>query len=112
MTLKVKSLDGEHPIIRAGSARMKTSFFFKDGKSTDQLTGGFAPGTNAKSINWIICPRTAPLAVSRTDKMRIFDPETYQKARAWAIDYRRFHDLWMLDNALPSIRANIEEALS
>ena len=36
-----------------------------------------------------------PIAVSRTDKVRIFDPETNQSARAWAIDYRKYHDLWI-----------------
>ena len=59
--------------------------------------GGFAPAENALDVNWIICPRTVPIAVSRTDKVRIFDPETNQSARAWAIDYRKYHDLWITD---------------
>ena len=110
VTLKVKSIDGQHPIIRVGSARMKTSYLFKDGKTTDQESGGFEAGADAKDINWIICPRTTPIAVSRTDKMRIFDPETYQKANAWAMDYRKYHDLWIPTNKLNTIRVNIQQA--
>ena len=108
--MKVKSIDGQHPIIRVGSARMKTSYLFKDGKTVDQESGGFAPGVDAKDINWIICPRTTPIAVSRTDKVRIFDPETYQKANAWAVDYRKYHDLWIPSNKLNTIKVNIQQA--
>lgn len=121
INLKVTSLGGEHPIIRVGSGRMKTAYNFYDGRTDsdgaennptpDQRVGGFAPATGAKDINWIICPRGVPLAVSRTDKMRIFDPETYQKSRSWAIDYRKFHDLWIKKNALNSLFVNVKQAL-
>lgn len=110
VTMKVKSIDGQHPIIRVGSARMKTSYVFNDGKTSDQEGGGFEPGSDAKDINWIICPRTTPIAVSRTDKMRIFDPDTYQKANAWAMDYRKYHDLWLPTNKLPTVMVNIKQA--
>lgn len=107
--LKVKSLNGQHPIIRVGSGRMKTAYQFNDGTTAGQTKGGFAPAADAQNINWIICPRTLPIAVSRTDKVRIFDPETYQKKRAWAVDYRKYHDLWVLDNKLPALLVNIKE---
>jgi hypothetical protein len=111
VTLKVKSLDGMYPLIPVGSDRMKTEYLFKDGKTEGQKTGGFAPTENSKSINWLITPKTAPLAVSKTDKMRIFDPETNQKARAWAMDYRKYHDVWITDQKIVQCFANIKEAL-
>ncbi|MEA4941914.1 MAG: hypothetical protein VB094_05150 [Oscillibacter sp.] len=110
VTVKVKSLNGQHPIIRVGSGRMKTSYLFRDGTTADQIKGGFAPAEGAQDINWIICPRTAPIAVSRTDKVRIFDPETYQKKRAWAVDYRKYHDLWIMDNQFDAVMVNIKQA--
>lgn len=110
ITLKVKSLNGQHPIMRVGSARMKTSYLFNDGTTAGQTKGGFVPASDAQNINWIICPRTLPIAVSRTDKVRIFDPATYQKKRAWAVDYRKYHDLWVLENQLPALRVNIKES--
>lgn len=111
IALKVRSLDGMHPLIPVGSDRMKTEYLFRDGKTVGQEAGGFEPTEGSKNINWIIAPRNAPIAVSKTDKMRIFDPETNQKARAWAMDYRRFHDLWITDNKIAQCFANVQEAL-
>ena len=48
--------------------------------------------------------------MTKQDKMRIFTPDTYQKANAWSIDYRRYHDIWVLDNKKNSIFVNIKEA--
>ena len=39
--------------------------------------------------------------------MRIFDPMTYQKANAWAMDYRKFHDVWVPNERLAAVWANI-----
>lgn len=103
INLKVKTYNGI-PIIRVPSARMKTEYIFKDGKSSDQTEGGFAPASTATQINWIICPRTAPIAVSKTDNFKIFEPAVNQTADAWLVQYRKFHDIWIKDNALPSIR--------
>lgn len=111
VSLKVRSLDGMYPLIPVGSERLKTAYLFKDGKTTGQEAGGFAPATGSLSINWLITPRTAPIAVSKTDKMRIFNPETNQKARAWAMDYRKFHDLWITDKKIVQCFANLKEAL-
>lgn len=110
ISLKVKSLDGEFPIIRVGSGRMKTAYVFNDGTTTDQEKGGFTPAEDAQDINWIITPRNAPIAVSRTDKMRIFSPEVYQAKRAWAMDYRKYHDLWIPKNKLSTMWVNIKGA--
>lgn len=110
VTMKVKSIDGQHPIIRVGSSRLKTSYKFNDGTTTGQEKGGFEAATDAKDVNWIICPRTAPIAVSRTDNMRIFTPDTYQKARAWAMDYRKYHDLWLTANKLDTVLVNLKQA--
>lgn len=111
--LRVKAID-EIPLLRTPSARMKTAYVFKDG-STDS---GFAPQEEvktenvvttpaAKQINWIIMARSAPIAVSRADTIRIFDPLTWQKANAWHIDYRRYHDLWVPDNQVATLCANV-----
>ncbi|WP_276949798.1 hypothetical protein [Acetatifactor muris] len=109
VALKVKSLDGIYPLIPVGSDKMKTAYLFKDGKTEGQKEGGFAPAEGCMSINWIITPRNAPVALSKTDKTRIFDPETNQKARAWAMDYRKFHDLWLTDQKILQCFVNLKE---
>lgn len=100
--LKVKGIDGI-PILRTPSTRMKTAYTFHTG--ADGF--GFESAAEAKDINWIIIPRNAPIAVSRTDTVRIFDPMTYQKANAWHIDYRKYHDLWIPENRLPGLCVNV-----
>jgi len=77
-------------IIPVSSARMKTAYSFLSGND-----GGFAPAANAKDINWIITPKSAPIAVSKTDNVKIIAPENNQFADAWDIDYRKYHDLFL-----------------
>lgn len=110
ITTKVKSFDG-HPIVKVPSGRMKTEYTFYDGKTGGQTAGGFIAAGTAKNINWIITPLYAPIAVNKTDKVRIFDPNTNQDADAWKLDYRKYHDLWIMDEALKLCRVNIKEAL-
>ena len=101
----VKSFN-DIPILGVPSARMKTQYVFNDGKTANQQAGGFKADTTAKDINWIIMPQRAPIAVSKTDKVRIFTPELNQKADAWKIDYRKYHDLWIPKNRFATIRVN------
>ena len=44
------------------------------------------------------------------DKMRIFSPDVNQEANAWAMDYRRYHDLFVLDNKKELVFANLKDA--
>lgn len=111
ITTKVRSIDG-YPILRVPSTRLKTSYIFNDGKTAGQTTGGITPAEDAKSINWIICPRNVPIGVAKTDVMRIFDPMTNQTANAWRLDYRKFHDLFVLNNKWDTVWVNIKEALN
>lgn len=101
----VKSFN-DIPILGVPSARMKTAYIFNDGKTANQQAGGFKADTAAKDINWIIMPQRAPIAVSKTDKVRVFTPELNQKADAWKIDYRKYHDLWIPKNRFAAIRVN------
>lgn len=92
---KVRAFDGL-PMIRVPSARFKTLFTFS-------ATNGFAAGTGAMNINWIIAARSALIAVVKTDKIRMFDPAVNQDMDAWKIQYRKYHDIWIKDNALDAI---------
>lgn len=102
INLTVKTLEGI-PLIPVSSNRMKTAYIFRDGKTAGQEAGGFVPDTEAKDIHWIVSARNAPIGISKTDVVRIFDPMTNQKANAWKIDYRKYHDVIIPDNKLPTI---------
>ena len=96
----------EIPILSVPSVRMKTAYIFNDGKTTGQEAGGFKADTGAKPINWILMARRAPIAISKTDKVRIFSPDVNQKADAWKLDYRKFHDIWIPSNKLAGVWVN------
>lgn len=95
LELSVKNINGA-AIIPVPSARMKTAYTFSE-------TDGFSADTDAKQINWIICPKNAPVAVSKTDNVKIITPEQNQFADAWDIDYRKYHDLFVPDNKKAAI---------
>ena len=97
-------------IIETPQNRMYTSIKINDGKSEGQKQGGYEKGATAKNINFFICPVTTPIAITKQDVMRIFDPLVNQKLNAWQLDYRRFHDIWLLENKLDSVYVNIKEA--
>lgn len=106
---QVPSVDGV-PLISTPSNRMYTTIKINDGKTDGQEKGGYEKGSTAKNLNFFICPTTTPIAVTKQDIMRIFDPAINQKLNAWQMDYRRFHDIWVLDNKLDSIYLSIQEA--
>lgn len=105
----VPSVDG-CPIIQTPQNRLYTAITLYDGSTTGQTAGGYVKGSTAKDVNFIIVARNTPIAISKQDNMRIFDPNTYQPANAWAMDYRRYHDLWVKDNATNSVYVNIKDA--
>lgn len=106
---QVPSVDGV-PLISTPSNRMYTAIELHDGKTGGQEAGGYKKGSTAKSINFMVLPTTTPIAVTKQDVMRIFDPNVNQKLNAWQMDYRRFHDIWVLDNKMDSIYLSIKEA--
>lgn len=105
---QVPAVDGV-PFITTPANRMYTAITIYDGKTSGQTQGGYVKGTTAKNINFMLCPRTTPIAVTKQDTMRIFDPTINQKLNAWQMDYRRFHDIWVLDNKVNSIYMSIKE---
>ena len=94
ITTKVKAIDN-CVINPVPSARMYDTYTFMDGVTEGEEAGGFAKGTTAKMMNWIIVPKKVPIAVTKQDKMKIIDPDTYQAADAWFMGYRRYHELWV-----------------
>ncbi|MCL6456923.1 MAG: hypothetical protein K6T85_02845 [Gorillibacterium sp.] len=102
INLRVKMLDGV-PLIPVAGNRLKSAYVFNDGTTSGQTAGGFTVAAGAKDINWLVLNRRAPVAISKTDKVRIFAPDTNQNADAWKVDYRKYHDLFVPLNKQPLI---------
>lgn len=105
---QVPGIDGV-PIISTPSDRMYSSITLLDGKTGGQEAGGYTKGAKALDVNFFVCPRTTPIAVTKQDKMKIFTPDQNQDADAWKMNYRRYHDIWVLDNKLNSIYVSIKD---
>lgn len=97
-------------LIPTASNKMVSGIKILDGKTGGQEKGGFEKGDKAIDMNFIAIAKEVPLAVAKTDKVRIFDPAVNQDADAWKMDYRKFHDLWVMDNKIKGIYANFKEA--
>lgn len=106
---KVPAID-DIPIISTPANRMYTAITIYDGATEGQKAGGYVKGETSKDVNFLIMPMKTPIAVTKQDKMRIFTPDENQDADAWKMNYRRYHDLWILDNKVNSIYANIKDA--
>lgn len=105
ITTKVNAIN-ECKLLPVPSSRMYDTYTFNDGVSSGEEAGGFAKGSTAKLMNWIIVPQNVPIAVTRQDKMKIIDPDTYQSADAWFIGYRRYHELWVKAKKKNQIRVS------
>lgn len=104
----VPSFDG-CPLIATPSNYMVSAIKLRNGGAS-QETGGFEKGESAKKCNFIAIAKTVPIAVTKQDKVRTFTPDENQSMDAWKSDYRRYHDLFVLENKKTLMFANMSEA--
>lgn len=100
----VPAVDGM-PILEVDDERLVSAITLKSDEE-----GGFDKALTGLDVNFIICPLITPLAVTKQNNMKVFTPEQVQNADAWLIDYRRYHDAWVLDSMVNSIAVNLKDA--
>jgi hypothetical protein len=71
--------------------------------ATAGAAGSYSMTVGAKAINFLLVDKTAVFADVKHAKPRMFDPATTQAAEAWKLDYRVYHDAWVLDNKVNGI---------
>ena len=86
----------EMPIVKVPQTRFYTAVTLADGKTN--AAGGYAKGADAKDINFMIIDRASVIQLIKHGKIRVFDPDTNQSADAYKVDYRLYHDAWVLSN--------------
>ena len=82
------SFDGM-PIVKVPQTRFYTAVTLAD---------GYAKAADAKDINFMIVDRASVIQLIKHGKIRVFDPDTNQSADAYKVDYRVYHDAWVLNN--------------
>lgn len=109
VSTEVPSVDGV-PLVAMTSNKMYSKINLLDGKTAGQEVGGYAKATDGLDINFIVIAKEVPIAVSKTDNMRIFSPDINQLFDGWSMDYRKYHDIWVMDNKVKGIYVNIKDA--
>lgn len=107
LTTKVRTID-DCPIIPVPSSRLFTEYDFFKGSESSGQKAGFKKKSTAKQINYIVMPRKAAIAVCKQDAPKIITPELNQRADAWFIGYRKYHDLWIKESNIKAIRISTE----
>lgn len=102
VNLKVKSINGI-ALIPTAADRMKTAY------EDDAENGGIKPTADAKSLGMLILPKKAAHLVKKSEKIRIFEPDTNQAADAYKFDYRVYYDVFVKKSELEHIGAALHQ---
>lgn len=100
---RIKEWDG-NAVVQVPSARFNTAVKLADGTTLGQEAGGYT--ATGKTINYMIIDRRAVVQITKHVAIRAFSPDVNQKADAWKIDYRVYHDAWVLANKTKGIAAS------
>lgn len=106
ITTKVKYLNGV-ALIPVVAERMKTAYNFV--KSGEASVGGFSATDGAKTIRYIVMPKSGAHLVKKTEKMRVFTPEQNIDADAYKFDYRIYYDVFVQKSEVDAIQAGYSE---
>ena len=91
---EIEMYDGMR-VIRVPSGRFNTQVTLA-APTTNSSAGGYS--ATGVDINFMIVHPSAVLQVIKHQIPRVFSPEVNQEADAWKINYRIYHDCWVLDN--------------
>lgn len=104
---RINDWDG-NAVVQVPSSRFNTSVTLKDGTTSGQEEGGYTAA--GKTINYMIVDPRAVVQITKHQAIRSFSPDVNQEADAWKIDYRVYHDAWVLDNKKNGIAASAPAA--
>lgn len=90
----VEMYDGMR-IVRVPSGRFNTACTLANPTTASDAGGYTASGD---TINFMIIHPSAVLQVIKHQIPRLFSPEVNQTADGWILNYRIYHDAWVLDN--------------
>lgn len=93
-------------VVEVPQSRFYKGIDLADGSTGGQEAGGFAKAADGKDINFEIVAPAAVVQLTKHAKMRVFDPDTNQQADAYKVDYRIYHDAWVLENKVAGIYAH------
>lgn len=95
------------PIILVPQARFYKGVTFDAGSTT--AAGGFAKtGSTGRDINFMLVHPPSVIQVKKHDNLKIFTPDENQDKDGWKVQYRIYHDAFVLDNRVKGIYSHIK----
>jgi hypothetical protein len=105
---QLESLDGMQVVM------VPQSRFYKgvtlDAGATGDAGGYSKTADTGRDINFMLVHPSAVLQVAKHNPLRIFSPEQNQTADAWLMQYRIYHDAFVLDNKVKGVYAHIKNS--
>ena len=71
---------------------------------------GFGWKEGSKSIDFIVCAKSAVYHVTKYDKIRVFEPKMVQDFDGYKVNVRVYHDVFVPDNKRVAIYAHVANA--
>lgn len=100
---------GFSKIVRVPQKRFYSAVDLLDGKSGDELTGGYKKASGAKNLNFMIISPAAVMQYTKHKVNKTIAPEANQSADAWMHFYRAYGLAEVYDNKAKGIYASLAE---
>ena len=86
-------------VVKVPQGRFNTAITLNDGTTAGQTAGGYVvPTSTSYKINFMIVHPSAIVQVVKHVVPQIFSPEVNITANAYRLNYRIYHDCWVLAN--------------
>ncbi len=86
-------------IIEVPQTRFYTDIILNSGADA----WGYTKGEGAKDINFLAVSKSAVVQAVKLALPKIFDPDTNQNKDAWKLQYRHYHDCFVMDNKVKGL---------
>lgn len=90
-------------IVEVPQSRFYTVIDLKDGKSDNELMGGYSKAEAGKEINFLIVQKDAIMQYPKHKVNKVIDPETNQESDGWLFFYRAYGLADVYENKLAGI---------
>lgn len=95
--------------VNAGAADLNSNVKTINGATLIVTPDSRMKDENGKLIYWEVMAKSAPIAICKNDKVRIFTPDVNQVADAFKMDQRLYHTLNINKNKLATVYVAIAE---
>lgn len=102
-TTKSKKVLDDLTVVKVPQTRFYTAITQNDGTTTGQTAGGYAKGSSAKNINFMLIHKAALIQFEKHIAPKVITPEQNQDSDSWKFGYRNVGIADVYDNKVAGI---------